>query len=415
MSVAPYGSARPQRAVPNGLTPGVVGQSFGEQSLEALALEAQSLEAQSLEAQSIEAQGSAAILYSGSPPAERPLTVIHVGPCLVRGGAEQWLVDLLRFLDPKKIRVLRAIATEASLTDANLTADLPIPVEVGRAESVQRAARECDILVSWGVGLNDWLKDCRPRLSVALAHGEGPWTGIVLKDSDQVIDHVVAVSPSVKDRCCNGFPTSVIYNGVDCSRLGRTRPRDAVRASLGFGPGDFVMGYVGRYSVEKHVSILVDAAALLPAHFKLLLVGWGAQRLPLLEHANALIPGRYAMATGWTYLGDYYAAMDAFCLVSETEGGPLVMIEAMHCGRPVVVTSVGSVPEIIKDRINGVVVTRDPLSVAAAVMQLARHPEWARGMAAEGKAYAEEHGNARRMAVEYENLFQRLWREKHAT
>jgi glycosyltransferase involved in cell wall biosynthesis len=410
MTVASFGPVRPHRAVPNSLTPGVMGQSFNSPSLETAALEAQSLEALS-----IEAQGSAALLQSGGLPAERPLTAIHVGPCLVRGGAEQWLVDLLRFLDPKKIRILRAIATEPSLTDVNLTADLPIPVEVGQAESVRRAARECDILVSWGVGLNEWLKDCRPRLSVALAHGEGPWTGIVLRESDQVVDHVVAVSPSVKERCCNGFKTSVIYNGVDCSRLGRTRPRDAVRASLGFGPGDFVMGYVGRYSVEKHVSILVDAAALLPPQFKLLLVGWGAQRLQLLEQANALIPGRYAMATGWTYLGDYYAAMDAFCLVSETEGGPLVMIEAMHCGRPVVVTSVGSVPEIIKDRINGVVVKRDPIAVASAVMQLARHPEWARGMAAEGKAYAEEHGNARRMALEYENLFHQLWREKYAT
>ncbi len=410
MSVAPYGSMRPKRDIPNGSTPSVVGQSFGEHSLEVL-----SLEAQSIEAQSIEAQCSAAALYSGSPLAERPLTAIHVGPSLIRGGAEQWLVDLLRFLDPKKIRILRAIATEANLTDANVTADLPVPVEVGQAESVRRAARECDILMSWGLGLNDWLRDCRPRLSVVLAHGEGAWTGNALKNSDQVVDHVIAVSPSVKDRCCNGFPTTVIYNGVDCSRLGRTRPRDAMRASLGFGPGDFVIGYVGRYSVEKHVSILVDAVALLPSHFKLLLVGWGAQRLPLLEHANALIPGRYAMTTGWTYLGDYYAAMDAFCLVSETEGGPLVMLEAMHCARPVVVTSVGSIPEIIKDRINGVVVTRDPLSVAAAVMQLARHPEWARGIAAEGKNYAEEHGNARRMAVEYENLFQRLWREKQAT
>ena len=35
-------------------------------------------------------------------------------------------------------------------------------------------------------------------------------------------------------------------------------------------------------------------------------------------------------------------------------------------------------------------------------------------MAAEGKAYADEHGNARRMALEYEALFQRLWREKQS-
>ena len=87
-----------------------------------------------------------------------------------------------------------AIATEAELADPNFTADLPIPVEVGGAECVRRAARECDVLVSWGLVLNDWLKDCRPRLSVVLAHGDGVFTRNVLHGCDQVLDHVVAVS-----------------------------------------------------------------------------------------------------------------------------------------------------------------------------------------------------------------------------
>jgi glycosyltransferase involved in cell wall biosynthesis len=405
MSVDSHGWSGPHCRPLTGTAPGASRQSFSGYSFDCG------------DAQSHESLNSAAAnLYPTfePAPAERALTLIHVGPCLVRGGAEQWLVDLARFLDPRKIRILRAIATEADLTDPHLTAELPIPVEVGQAETVQQAARECDILVSWGIGLNDWLKDCRPRLSVVIAHGDGPWTRNVLNGSNQIIDHVIAVSQAAKNLVCQEFPTSVIHNGVDCSRLGRTRSREAVRASLGFQPGDFVMGYVGRFSPEKRLPILVDAVALLPSQFKLLLVGWGGQRLQLLEQANARIPNRYALATGWNYLGDYYSAMDAFCIASDSEGGPLVMIEAMHCGRPVVTTSVGLVPEIIKDRINGVIIERNPASVAAAVMQLARHPEWARGVAAEGKAYADEHGNARRMAVEYENLFQRLWREKQS-
>jgi glycosyltransferase involved in cell wall biosynthesis len=415
------------RVVPQGRTEAqsLEARSLEAQSLESRSLEARSLEAQSLESRSLEAQSLKAhslrvqtlpLQARGSAAGvDRPLTVIHVGPSLVRGGAEQWLVDLLRFLDPKKVRILRTIATEADLADPNFTSDLPIPVEIGRAESVRRAARECDVLVSWGVSLNDWLKDCRPPLSVVLAHGDGPYTRDALIGSDQVIDHVIAVSQAAKDICGAELPTSVIHNGVDCSRLGRTRSREAVRASLGFQPGDFVMGTIGRYSPEKRLPALVEAAALLPSHFKLLLVGWGAQRTALLEQANARIPSRFALATGWSYLGDYYSAMDAFCMASESEGGPLVVIEAMHCGRPVVTTPVGFVPEIIKDRINGVLVDGSPMSFAAAVMQLARHPEWARGMAAEGKSYAEQNSHARRMALDYEELLQRLWREKFAT
>ncbi len=317
--------------------------------------------------------------------------------------------------DPKKVQIIRTIALNANLTDPDLTADLAIPVEVGQAESVRRAARECDVLLSWGVRLNVWLKDCRPPLSVMVAHGEGEWTRKFLRDSDQSLDHVIAVSRAVKDRCCDGFNTSVIYNGVDCSRLGRTRSRDAVRASLGFQPGDFVLGYVGRYSHEKRVPLLLEAASLLPRQFKVLMVGWGAQRVALLEQANACIPGRYALASAWNYLGDYYQAMDAVCLVSEVEGFPLVLMEARLCGRPVIVTPFGCAPEVVQDRINGLIVAGDPASVAGAALQLARHPEWARGLAAEGKAFAEEHGHARRMAMEYENLLLRLWQEKNAT
>ena len=252
----------------------------------------------------------------GGGAGHRPLRAIHVGPGLLRGGAEQWLVDLLRFLDPKRIQILRTIAVYPNLTDPDLTADLSIPVEVGQAESVRRAARECDVLLSWGLGLNNWLADCRPRLSVMMAHGEGDWTRKFLRESDRVIDHVIAVSRAVKDRCCDGFDTSVIYNGVDCSRLGRTRSREAVRASLGFQPGDFVLGYLGRYSSEKiRVPLLLEAAALLPPHFKVLMVGWGAsawrsgagQR----PHSRPLRPGE-RLELPWRFLSGHGRGLPGF-------------------------------------------------------------------------------------------------------
>jgi glycosyltransferase involved in cell wall biosynthesis len=84
----------------------------------------------------------------------------------------------------------------------------------------------------------------------------------------------------------------------------------------------------------------------------------------------------------------------------------------MMCGRPLVVTPVGGIPEIIQHRINGVLVPGDPESVSAAAELLWRYPEWARGIAAEGRAFAEQHGHAVRMARDYENLFHRLWRQK---
>lgn len=349
----------------------------------------------------------------GASLARTPLRVVHVGPCMLRGGAERWLSDLVRFLDPERVELVRAIATRPDQIDLDLVSGLRFPVSVGQADVVRSAASQCDVLLAWGLELNDLLGDVRPPLSIYLAHGDGEWTNRMLRGSDKVVDHVVAVSRRVADRCCQGFPATVIWNGVDSARLGCTQPRETTRAALGVGPGDFLLGYVGRFSPEKNVHVLVEAVAALPAHFKLLLVGWGPLRNDLMELANQRIPGRYAFATAWDYLGDYYRAMDAMGLVSGQEGFPLVLLEAMHCGCPTIVTSVGSAPEVIRDRINGLIVSGDPASVAAAAELLVRHPAWARALGAEGRTFADQYGHARRMARDYENLFHRLWNDKY--
>ena len=196
---------------------------------------------------------------------------------------------------------------------------------------------------------------------------------------------------------------------MDTARLGRSRPRDAARAALGFRPDDFVLAYVGRFSAEKRPHAVIDAVALLPDRFKALLVGWGWLQGDLMARANAAIPGRYAFSLARDYLGDVYHAADAVVLASAEEGCALVVLEAMFCGRPVIVTPVGAVPEVVEDRVNGLVVAGDPASVAAAARLLADRPAWAAAVGREGQAYADRHGHAARMAREYEALFRRLW------
>ena len=63
---------------------------------------------------------------------------------------------------------------------------------------------------------------------------------------------------------------------------------------------------------------------------------------------------------------------DIFCLPSEYEASPLVVLEALACGVPVVATDVGGVRTLIEGASVGVVCDRDPLSVAGAVDTIAR-------------------------------------------
>lgn len=342
------------------------------------------------------------------------LRVVHVGPCLMRGGAEQWLVELSRFLDPARVRIVRTIATEPDGIDPSFATSLGIPYEHGGAERILRAAEDADIVLCWGVALNELFNGKKPDLCVFVAHGDGPYTKDLIRKSQHHADHWVAVSHRVRETACYGLPTTVIYNGIDSARLARTRPRDEVRRQFGFGPDDFVLGYLGRFSGEKRVHLLIEAAAGLPPEVKVLLVGWGPLLGPLMEQANRQIPGRFAIVTAGGYLGDYYGAMDAMGLLGSEEGFSLAMLEAMMCGVPLIVTPVGAVPELILDRINGLIVSPSADAVREAADRLRLYPSWARGMAAEARAFADREGHAVRMARDYEDLLERLWEEKRS-
>ena len=138
-------------------------------------------------------------------------------------------------------------------------------------------------------------------------------------------------------------------------------------------------------------------------------------RSELLERANEMIPGRFAFARGEEYLGDYYGAMDAFCMASHTEGYGLAIMEAMMCGKPPIVSKVGFVQDGVIDRVNGLVVSGNPASIRDAALLLDEHPEWAAGVGREAYAYADRHGHASTMARRYAEVIESLWADQAGT
>jgi len=347
-----------------------------------------------------------------APVAPRPLRVAHVGMQIINAGIDNWLNGLVKYADPSRLRFTRCIVT-SDLIDREIVARRGLPVVIGNRDVVRQAVDDCDVLIMAGPPqLGEWLLDKPPRLGILVAHGVCHWSEALLNYCRPAVDHVVAVSREVQQVICEGVPSTVIWNGVDPAHLVQTRSRDEVRASVGCQPGDFLVGYVGRLSVEKRPEAAIEAVSRLPPNFKLLMVGWG-DKTPVVELAQRLIPGRFALVHANDNLGDYYSAMDAFCFPSEFEGFGLVLLEAMLCSCPVITTSVGVVPEVIVNRVNGIVVEGSPDSIAGAARLLQQHPLWARAIAAEGRRHAEQHGLATRMAREYADLFERLWLEKH--
>jgi len=340
----------------------------------------------------------------------QPLSVVHIGPCLSRGGAEQQVIDLGRFLNPQRYRLAKCLVLPGGRIDPSVVRDFDCPVEAATPDAIKQATQEHDICLFWGMSVDQFLENDPNRRAacIFLAHGDSWWTQDLVRNSQKSIDHFVAVSEGVRRATCGGVEHSVILNGVDTARLATTQSRRDVRKRLGFQDKDFVIGFVGRFAPEKNVELIIRALALLPRRFKALIVGWGPLKQPLLELSNDLIPNRYAFVSAERYLGDYYQSMDAFSLLSDNEGFALVIIEAMFAGLPIVATKVGAVPEVVEHGINGLTVDGEVREVADAFRKLERHRHWSAGVGREAREYALQHGHASRMARQYEELFDRL-------
>ena len=123
---------------------------------------------------------------------------------------------------------------------------------------------------------------------------------------------------------------------------------------------------VGEAPRKRYLQELLDLAERLSVRDRLVLVGFQDEVAPLLN------------------------AMDLFILPSHTEGLPITILEAMAAGRPVVATSVGGIPEVVRDGETGILIhSRDPEGLAEAVIRLLEAPRLARAMGEEGRKRVE--------------------------
>jgi len=132
--------------------------------------------------------------------------------------------------------------------------------------------------------------------------------------------------------------------------------------------------FLGRLERDKGVFELLAAFAKLHqrhADVRLWLAGEG-DAAGVQSYAQELgLPPCALRLLGWVDATAKRLALDeadAFVLPSFIEGLPVSMLEAMHCAMPVIVSSVGSVPEVIVNAVNGLLV--EPGAVAALELQM---------------------------------------------
>jgi glycosyltransferase involved in cell wall biosynthesis len=229
---------------------------------------------------------------------------------------------------------------------------------------------------------NMWTRYRRPT------YWSNAWT---LHSNTKVIAVSQAVADSItRSRLRDPSALEVIRHGVDMAAMPR-RPqaREAARKLLGLPATSLVIGTVGNLTPKKDHRCLLDAFALVhrsrpDSH--LVIVGGGPLEADLRRSVRELDLTANVHLTGVrSDVVDLLPALDIFAMSSLFEGLSIALVEALAMGLPAAATSVGGMPEVLRDGIEGLLVPpANPARLAEAFDRLASDPQLREVMGAAG-------------------------------
>ncbi|MEO0092282.1 MAG: glycosyltransferase [candidate division WOR-3 bacterium] len=162
----------------------------------------------------------------------------------------------------------------------------------------------------------------------------------------------------------------VIHNGIDLNW-----------AIGGKGNSLFpIVGMVAAFSSFKAHEVLIESAIKIVEKLpkiKFILVGCGPKQKKITELINKRGLNSYFLLPGFVYdVRPILSILSVFVLVSYSEGLPVAVMEAMSFGLPVVASKVGGIPELIEDKVTGMLVEpNNPEKLASAIIELLENPE----------------------------------------
>lgn len=210
---------------------------------------------------------------------------------------------------------------------------------------------------------------------------------------------------------------TVIYNGVDMETI-NSFPADR----LGFLDNDVIVGRVSRLGRGQNIHMLIRAMVRLSKKYpmaKLVVVG-GTSRMPGAENvlpelvklakpmgANALFVGERDQPFG------ILQGFDIATCVSNHEGVPNSLIEAMAAGKPIVATDVGQVHELVHDGVNGILIPcNDEGALVQALEKLILNAKLRKEMGEAGRKNVFEDFNIKKQAHSYAQIYRKLLSEQ---
>ncbi len=233
----------------------------------------------------------------------------------------------------------------------------------------------------------------------------------IISDSIAVTNHLVHVQGISKEKVVT------IYNGIDTDLYSKSVCNLGLLEEIGIKPGSRVIGTVGRLEEPKDYVTLFAAFSKVCQRIPNLywvIVGDGSLRSSLTERARA-----FNLLDKIVFLGsrrDVHRILplfDLFVLSSKSEGLPLSILEAMAASVPVIATSVGGIPEMIRDRENGLLV--QPADVAAletCMADLLRNAEQAKSLSEAAFKTVVDTFSLKAMTHQYDAVYRSLMQDE---
>lgn len=326
--------------------------------------------------------------------------VLGVIDSLEVGGAQQHLLTLASALGPRGYQYAVATAGDEPLSARFERAGIPVltlarrttkhrlsPTFIGRL--VQLASSGKFDLIHAHLHSASVAAACAAHFSglplVVTHHSMNTWHRgwhrALDAWADRRADAVIAVASNVAAVIeGHGVRPAIIPNGIPGFYARQSAAQAAsIRAGLGVPPGAYLVGFVGRLCQDKNPLLFVEVAALVAArcenaHF--VLIGDGPLRPAAEERARCLgLDDRITFAGFVPNAAELHEVLDVLAVTSDSEASPLVVLEAMRAGRPVVATAVGDIPRQVAPGETGFLLPhRDAPGLAAALVTLADRP-----------------------------------------
>jgi glycosyltransferase involved in cell wall biosynthesis len=368
-----------------------------------------------------------------SQPATTPrtFTIVHTEASLGWGGQERRIFAEAEIMSRRGHTLILALDPRGQLYQRSRQAGFTIvPIPFGGRHTIasvlalRRLLRcECvDILNThssldswaglWAVlGRQDRTKLIRTRHLSTLIRTSWP-TRKLYNAPDAIITTGQAIKELIMTRA--RVPADKIFSiptGVPLESFYPRPPADRARYLPAWPQDSCLIGSIAVLRSWKGHLYLVEALAKVletGAQARLVLVGNGPYGVVITEKVVALNLADAVFFAGYQdNIPDWLALLDIVVLASyANEGVPQSLLQAMAMALPVIGTTCGGIPEIVRDGSNGLLVApRDSDSLAAALLTLIRDPAKRQAFGARGLALVQERYSLEQMAIATEAVY----------